>query len=144
MAQIVSSNQPIEIDVAGGTNYDTLVCVQSGTVDGTADVSEEATDCGVLTSTGDAKFTVTADALCETAPTSDQVSYSSLLTAFINKTTVSVRVQNPVVAGSSVGASYYHSFSARITALSLNKASSDAYVSFRVTLQSTGTIDITA
>ena len=144
MAQIVSSNQPIEIDVAGGTSYKTLVCVSSATVDGTADVSEEATDCGVLTSVGDPKYTVTADALCETAPTVSQVSYEDLLTAFVNKTSVAVRVQNPTVTGSSVGTAYFHAFSARITALSLNKASSEAYVSFSVTLQSDGAIDITA
>ena len=144
MAQITSSNQPIEIDVAGGSSYKTLVCVQSGTVDGTVNVSEEDTDCGTLTSTGNVKYTITADALCETAPSVSQVSYASLLTAFNNKTTVSVRVQNPIVSGSSLGAAYYHSFSAKITALSLNKSSSAAYISFSVTLQSDGVIDITA
>ena len=143
MAQITSSNQPIEIDVAGGSSYKTLVCVTSSTVDGTADVSEETTDCGVLTSTGDAKYTITADALCETAPTVSQVSYASLLTAFVNKATVSVRVQNPVVAGSSLGTAYYHQFAGKITALSLSKPSSDAYIAFSITIQSTGVIDVT-
>lgn len=144
MAQITSSNQPIEIDVAGGTDYKTLVCVSSGTVDGTVDVTEEQTDCGIYTSTSDAKYTVTAEALCETAPSVSQVSYDDLLTAFVNKTTVAVRVQNPTVTGSSIGTVYYHAFDAKITALSLNKSSSAAYISFSVTLQSDGAIDITA
>lgn len=144
MAQISSSNQPIEIDVTGGTSFKTLVCVSSASADGSADVSTEQTDCGILTSVSDPQFTVTADAICETAPTGDQVSYNSLLTAFVNKTLVNVRVQNPVVSGSSIGAAYYHQFKARITGLSLNKSSSAAYVSFNVTLASDGAIDITA
>jgi hypothetical protein len=144
MAQITSSNQPIEIDVLGGTSYKTLVCVQSATVDGAADVSTEQTDCGALTSVADPVYTVTADALCETSPSVSQVSYEDLLTAFVNKSTVAVRVQNPTVTGSSLGTAYYHAFNARVTALSLNKSSSAAYVSFSVTLQSDGAIDITA
>jgi hypothetical protein len=144
MAQITSSNQPIEIDVANGTAFKTLVCVSSGTVDGSVEVTTEQTDCGVLTSVGDPSYTITAEALCESAPTVDQVSYEDLLTAFVNKSNVAVRVQNPTVTGSSLGTVYYHSFSARITNLSLNKSSSAAYISFSVTLQSDGAIDITA
>ena len=143
MAQITSSNQPIEIDVAGGSSYKTLVCVQSATVDGSADVTTEDTDCGQLTSVASPVYTVSADALCETAPTVSQVSYNALLTAFINKTSVSVRVQNPVVSGSSLGVAYYHQFAARITSLSLSKASSASYIAFSITLQSDGAIDVT-
>lgn len=143
MAQIVSSNQPIEIDVAGGTSYKTLICVNTGTLDGTADVVTEDTDCGRFTSVGNLAYQVTADAICETAPSVSQVTYNSLLTAFANKTLVNVRIQNPVVTGSSLGTFYYHQFSARISALSLNKSSSAAYMSFSVTLQSDGAIDIT-
>lgn len=144
MAQIISSNQPIEIDVAGGTSYKTLVCVSSASADGSTEVSTEQTDCGILTSVSDPQITVTAEAICETAPSVSQVSYKDLQTAFVNKTLVSVRIQNPVVTGSSLGAAYYHQFNARITGLSLNKSSSAAYISFSVTLASDGTIDITA
>lgn len=143
MAQILSSNQPIEIDVAGGSSYKTLVCVQSGTVDGSADVTTEETDCGSLTSVGNPAYTITAEALCETAPSVSQVSYKDLLTAFNTKAVVSVRVQNPTVIGSSLGTAYYHAFNARVTALSLNKSSSAAYISFSVTLQSDGIVDVT-
>ena len=143
MAQIISSNQPIEIDVAGGSSYKSLVCLQSATVDGSADVTTEQTDCGVLTSVADPVYTVSADALCESAPSVSQVSYKDLLTAFNNKTLVSVRVQNPVVAGSSLGTAYYHHFHARITSLSLSKTSSASYIAFSITLQSDGAIDVT-
>jgi predicted secreted protein len=143
MAQIQSSNQPIEIDVAGGSSYKTLVCVQSKTLSGSVDVTEEDTDCGLLTAVGSVKYEISADGVCETAPSVSQVSYSSLLTAFNNKTLVSVRVQNPVVSGSSLGASYYHQFAARITGLELTGESA-GYIKFSITLVSDGTIDITA
>ncbi len=84
MAQIVSSNQPIEVDVAGGSSYKTLVCVSSGSLDGSVDVTTEDTDCGSFTSTGSVSYQVSADAICETAPTVSQVTYNSLLTAFVN------------------------------------------------------------
>jgi predicted secreted protein len=142
MAQVLSSNQPIEIDVAGGSSFKTLVCVQSKTVSGSVDVTEEDTDCGLLTAVGSVKYTITADAVCETAPTVSQVSYNALLTAFVNKTLVHVRVQNPVVSGSSLGAAYYHSFYARITQLDLTGESA-GYVKFSITLNSDGIVDIT-
>jgi predicted secreted protein len=142
MAQVLSANQPIEIDVAGGSSYKTLVCVQSKTVSGTVDVTEEDTDCGLLTAVGSVKYTITADAVCETAPTVSQVSYNALLTAFVNKTLVSVRVQNPTVTGSSLGTAYYHSFYARITQLDLTGESA-GYVKFSITLNSDGAIDTT-
>jgi hypothetical protein len=142
MAQVLSSNQPIEIDVAGGTSFKTLVCVQSKTVSGSVDVTEEDTDCGLLTAVGSVKYTITADAVCETAPTVSQVSYNALLTAFVNKTLVNVRVQNPVVSGSSLGAAYYHQFLSRITQLDLTGESA-GYVKFSITLNSDGVIDTT-
>jgi predicted secreted protein len=142
MAQVLSANQPIEIDVAGGSSYKTLVCVQSKTVSGSVDVTEEDTDCGLLTAVGSVKYTITADAVCETAPTVSQVSYNALLTAFVNKTLVHVRVQNPVVSGSSLGAAYFHSFYARITQLDLTGESA-GYVKFSITLNSDGVIDTT-
>ena len=144
MAQIKSSDQLIEIDVENGTAWKTLVCVSTGTLDGAAEVTSEETDCGIFTSTGSVTYTVTADAICETAPSVSQVTYQALLPKFINKSLVSVRIQNPVVGAAAAGTLYYHSFSARITALTLNKPSSAAYVSFSVTLQSDGAIDITA
>lgn len=144
MAQIKSSDQLIEIDVDGGTAFKTLVCVSTGTLDGAAEVTSEETDCGIFTSTGSVTYTVTADAICESAPTTSQVTYQALLPKFINKSLVSVRIQNPVIGAVTAGSLYYHSFNARITALTLSKPSSAAYVSFSITLQSDGAIDITA
>ena len=142
MAQIQGSLQNIEIDVAGGSSYLNLVCLRTSSVNSTVDSTTDQTNCGVLTAVGFPQMSLDFDAICETAPSVSQVSYSSLLTAFANKTLVSVRVQNPVVTGSSAGASYYHQFQGYITSLTLNQATTE-FVNFSGTIASTGTIDVT-
>ena len=143
MGQIQGSLQNIEIDVAGGTSYKNLVCLASSSVNTTADSSTDNTNCGILTSVGDSSMSVDFDAVCEVAPSVAQVSYGSLLTAMVNKTLVAVRVQNPVVTGSSLGAAYYHQFSAYITSLTLTQANTE-FIKFSGSFTSTGTLDITA
>jgi hypothetical protein len=143
MGQIQGSLQNIEIDVAGGTSYKNLVCLASSSVNTTADTSTDNTNCGILTSVGDSSMSVDFDAVCEVAPTVAQVSYGSLLTAMVNKTLVAVRVQNPTVTGSSIGAAYYHQFSAYITSLTLTQANTE-FIKFSGSFTSTGVLDITA
>jgi len=143
MGQIQGSLQNIEIDVAGGTSYKNLVCLASSSVNTTADSSTDNTNCGILTSVGDSSMSVDFDAVCEVAPSVAQVSYGSLLTAMVNKTLVAVRVQNPTVTGSSIGAAYYHQFSAYITSLTLTQANTE-FIKFSGSFTSTGVLDITA
>ena len=145
MAQVIGVNQNIEVDVTGaGSTYKNLVCLRNSSVEGTNSVSEEETNCGKLTSVANPGFTFSADAICETAPTISQVSYKDLLTAFAANTLVSVRMQSPVVSGSSIGVAYYHQAFCYITGLTLNQdASGGAYINFTVTFQSTGVIDVT-
>jgi len=88
-------------------------------------------------------MTLDFDAICEIAPTVSQVSYEDLLAAQVNKTLVSVRVQSPVVTGSSAGAAYYHQFSGYITDMTFNQSTTE-FINFSGTIQSTGTLDITA
>jgi hypothetical protein len=87
-------------------------------------------------------MTVDFDAVCEVAPSVAQVSYGSLLTAMVNKTLVSVRVQNPTVSGSSIGTAYYHQFSAYINSLTLTQANAE-FIKFSGSFTSTGVLDIT-
>jgi len=143
MGQILGSLQNIEVDVAGGSSYKNLVCLASSSVNTTLDTATDQTNCGVLTSVGEPSISIDFDAVNETAPTVSQVTYNSLLTASINKTLVSVRVQNPTVTGSSVGTVYYHQFSAYVTSLTLTQATAD-FMKFSGSFSSTGTIDITA
>jgi hypothetical protein len=143
MAQVLGSLQNIEIDVAGGTSYKNLVCLRTSSVNTTMDATTEQTNCGVLTSPSEPQMSLDFDAICETAPTVAQVSYEDLLTAMVAKTLVAVRVQNPVVSGSSAGAAYYHSFSGYITDLTLNQSTTE-FINFSGTIQSTGALDVVA
>jgi hypothetical protein len=61
----------------------------------------------------------------------------------VNKTLVAVRVQNPVVTGSSAGEAYYHAFSGYITDLTLNQSTTE-FINFSGTIQSTGALDVVA
>ena len=143
MGQVQGSLQNIEIDVAGGSSYKDLVCLRTSSVNSTVDSTTDQTNCGVLTAVGFPQMSLDFDAICEVSPTGSQVSYSSLLSAFANKTLVTVRVQNPVVIGASTGAAYYHQFAGYITSLTLNQSTTE-FINFSGTIASTGTIDVTA
>jgi len=146
MGQILGSLQNIEIDVAGGTSYKPLVCLRTSSVNTTMDATTEQTNCGAFTSPSAPQMSVDFDAICETDPgglPTVSISYEEVLNAMVNKTQVAVRVQNPVVTGSSVGTVYYHQFMGYITDLTLNQSTTE-FINFSGTIQSNGTLDITA
>jgi len=143
MGQIQGSLQNIEIDVANGSSYKNLVCLRTSSVNTTVDSTTEQTNCGAFTSVAEPTMSVDFDAICEVSPSVSQISYEDLLSAMVNKTLIAVRVQNPVVSGSSAGASYYHAFSGYITSLTLNQSTTE-FINFSGTINSNGTLDITA
>jgi hypothetical protein len=146
MGQILGSLQNIEIDVAGGTSYKPLVCLRTSSVNTTMDATTEQTNCGAFTSPSAPQMSVDFDAICETDPgglPTVSISYEEVLNAMVNKTQVAVRVQNPVVTGSSAGTVYYHQFMGYITDLTLNQSTTE-FINFSGTIQSNGTLDITA
>lgn len=143
MGQIQGSLQNVEIDVAGGSSYKSLVCLRTSSVNTTMDSTSEQTNCGVLTSVSEPQMSVDFDAICEVAPSVSQVSYEDLLSAMVAKTLVTVRVQNPTVTGASTGAAYYHQFSGYITDLTLNQSTTE-FINFSGSISSSGTLDITA
>jgi hypothetical protein len=143
MAKIQGSTQSVDISLDNGSTWESLICLRTSSVNGTLDSTVEQTNCGTFTSIGKPNMTVDFDAICETAPTSEQVSYSALLTAFNAGTQIVVRVQNPVVTGSSAGASYYHKFDGYITSLTLNQSTTE-FINFSGTISSNGEIDIIA
>jgi len=143
MGQIQGSLQNIEIDVANGSSYKNLVCLRTSSVNTTVDSTTEQTNCGALTSVAEPSMSVDFDAICEVAPSVSQISYEDLLSAMVNKSLVAVRVQNPVVSGSSAGAAYFHAFSGYITSLTLNQSTTE-FINFSGTVTSSGTLDITA
>jgi hypothetical protein len=142
MPQILGSVQNIEIDVTGASSYKNLVCLRTSSVNTTMDATVEQTNCGVLTSPSEPQMTVDFDAICEATPTIAQVSYEDLLAATVNKTLVTVRVQNPTITGSSVGTVYYHQFAGYITDLTLNQSTTE-FINFSGTIQSSGVLDVT-
>jgi hypothetical protein len=140
--QILGSLQNVEIDVAGGSSYKNLVCLRTSSVNTTVDSTTEQTNCGPLTSVADATMSIDFDAVCEVAPTISQISYEDLLAAMVGKTLIAVRVQSPVVTGSSAGATYYHQFLGFITSLTLNQSTTE-YINFSGTVTSNGIVDVT-
>jgi hypothetical protein len=142
MGQILGSLQNVEIDVAGGSSYKNLVCLRTSSVNTTVDSTTEQTNCGPLTSVADATMGVDFDAICEVSPSGSQISYEDLLAAMVAKTLISVRVQNPVVSGSSAGAAYYHQFLGYVTSLTLNQSTAE-FINFSGSVTSTGTVDVT-
>ena len=142
MGQILGSLQNVEIDVAGGSSYKNLVCLRTSSVNTTVDSTTEQTNCGPLTSVADATMGVDFDAICEVSPSGTQISYEDLLAAMVAKTQISVRVQNPVVSGSSAGAAYYHQFLGYVTSLTLNQATTE-FINFSGSVTSTGIVDVT-
>ena len=141
MAKIQGSTQSVDISVDNGTSWKSLICLRTSSVNGTVDSTVEQTNCGTFTSIGKPNMTVDFDAICETAPGGSEVSYSSLLGYFNAGTEILVRVQNPVVTGSSAGASYYQSFNGYITSLTLNQSTTE-FINFSGTVSSNGVIDI--
>ena len=142
MGQILGSLQNVEIDVAGGSSFKNLVCLRTSSVNTTVDSTTEQTNCGPLTSVADATMGVDFDAICEVSPSVSQISYEDLLAAMVAKTAVAVRVQNPVVTGSSAGAAYYHQFLGYVTSLTLNQSTTE-FINFSGTVTSTGIVDVT-
>ena len=143
MAQILGTNQQVEIDVTNaGTTWKALVCLRNSSVDTTNDVTSEQTNCGVLSAVGEPSMALNFDAICETAPTASQTSYKDLLSASVGKTLIRVRLSSPVQTGSSMGLFYHHEFSGYVTSLTMNQASGE-FINFSGTIQSTGLLDIT-
>lgn len=142
MGQILGSLQNVEIDVAGGSSYKNLVCLRTSSVNTTVDSTTEQTNCGPLTSVADATMGVDFDAVCEVSPSVSQISYEDLLAAMVGKTLIAIRVQNPVVSGSSAGAAYYHQFLGYVTSLTLNQSTTE-FINFSGTVTSTGIVDVT-
>jgi hypothetical protein len=143
MAQILGSKLDIEVDFTGGTAaFKALICLRNSAVNTEASPTTETTNCGVFSAPGLPSVTIDFDAICETTVSGTQAGYKECLAALNGQTKVKCRVQSPVVAGSSIGTAFYHSFDAYFTSLSLNQESA-AFVNFSGTLQSTGTITIT-
>jgi len=143
MGQFAGSAQDLLISFNAGGTYLTLVCTRTVSVNTSSESSKEVTNCGPITTIGDAEFSFDFDAICEYSPTVAQCTYDELLSAKVNKTLLYVKLESPLVTGSSTGAAYHHSCTAYVTELTLNAGAGENFVNFSGTIESTGTVDIT-
>ena len=144
MAQFAGSLQDLEISFDAGVTYLTLVCTRTVSVSVSSEIPKEVTNCGPITTIGDAEFSFEFDAICEVSPSVAQCTYGYLLEAKVNKTLLVVKLASPLATGSSIGAAYYHQADAYVTDLTLNGGAGENFVSFSGTIESTGNVDITA
>lgn len=137
MANLQAKNFPPEFST-DGTTWKTLVCVNDWDNTGSSTITTEDTFCGTITSTGTPSFKGTANAVCETAPTTSQVSYEDALGWFTGSTLLYFRVQSPANSGTE----FYTKYQCYITNCGLKFAATDV-VKFTIEWTSTGAIDVT-
>lgn len=140
MASLQSKNFPPEFSFDGGTTWLTLVCTQDWTHGTAVAVTEDETFCGVETGIGIAKGSGSANATCETAPSSSQVSYELCQTTCVAGTKIKFRIQSP--ASGTPGTDFYTSYDCYLTAVNQTFATNEV-VKFDIAWSSTGVIDVT-
>ena len=133
----------LEIDVANGTSYKTLVCIEDFELSMSSSVETTETQCGQFNVPGTPGAQVTFNAVTNALPEATEISYEDLATVLNNVTKIAVRIQNAAQTSVSAGGAFYHAFSGYVTNLSLPVAS-NGVVKFSGTIQSTGSIDLTA
>jgi len=140
MAGIQSTLVPLELSFNNGSTYQTLVCLNQYNMPLSKATNVTETFCGTEVGLGSETFNPNGTAVCSTNPTSSQVTYNRLLTAWKNEETVLFRCQYPGTG--SIGVHFYHQGSAYVTDLELQFQTSQV-IQFTFTLTGIGTIDIT-
>lgn len=135
MGQIQGSQQNVLISTDDGATYKTLVCLRTSSVNTTADVTTEQTNCGSFSSVGEPSMTVDFDAICETNPTAEQVTYSTLLNAAVNKTLIIVNFED------TTSGAYIHEFSGYVSDLTINQSTTE-FINFSGSIVSSGELYI--
>lgn len=135
MGQIIGSTQNVLISLDGGSTFKTLVCLRTSSVNTTANTTTEATNCGSITSPGVASMSLDFDAVCETAPTTGQITYDTLLDKCVNGQSIVVNFEDQ-------GQTYKHEFEGYISDLTINQATEE-FINFSGTVVSTGALSIT-
>lgn len=139
MATLQSKSYPPEFSTDGST-WKTLVCVSDWQLSGTNTVNKDETFCAVYTGIGTPSMSGSANAVCETSPTSAQVSYEDALGWFTNGTAIKFRVQDP--ASGTPGTNFYTNFDCYITSITQSFATGQV-IKFSLGWESSGTLDVT-
>ena len=140
MAKIAANDVVTEVSTDSGTTWKTLICETTGGFDFQRDESEAPrTKCDAaatgktITPTG-YSWSMPFDALVDTAPDADQVTYADCLSWAVNKTLVMIRRTKAT--------EFLTSGSAYLMELS-ESSEVDGYVAFSGTFRGTGDLDIT-
>lgn len=142
MQTIQSSLLPIQLRVKGTTPWLTLVCLENYNVPVATTVTETDTFCGNAVGLGVKKFTPAGSAVCEQFPTSDQVTYDTLLNWQMNNTLLEFRVEFPS-SGGSIGVMVFLQGDCFVTSTEFQAAINDV-IKFTYTLTGSGVLDNTA
>lgn len=140
MASLQSTNYPIELSFDNGSTWQFLVCLTQYNIPLERATNVTETFCGTETGLGALSFNPTGNAVAETTPQSNQVTYKRLLTAIEGQELIRFRVQAP--GSGSVGNYFYLSGTCYVTSLNLTFNTGDV-VGFDWTFTGTGSIDIT-
>jgi hypothetical protein len=87
-------------DNVGGTIWKRLVCEDTLTFDLTSDVNPNKTKCGVFKGIEVPDFKVSGAAVCNSAPTSSEISHDEITTNMLARTLKQFRIQDVSTLGS--------------------------------------------
>jgi predicted secreted protein len=136
MAEIQGNNVTVEISTDSGTTYKTLICETRSGIQITRDTTQTQTKCNAGTTVlglGAYSWSMSFDAVVDTAPSGSQVTYNDMLGWVTSGTALTARIEE---AGE-----FTHEGSVYVTDLSLDAATGEA-VSFSGTLSGTGALTI--
>lgn len=90
--QILSSSVPVAISSDGGVTYKNVVCKKSWDYSGNATVTQEETDCGVLTGVGAIKDTYNFEFILNTTPNGgSEWGSDAIINFFQSKTQLTIK-----------------------------------------------------
>jgi hypothetical protein len=140
MGSLQSTNYPLELSFDGGSTWHTLVCLTQFNIPLSKAANVTETFCGPEVGLGSGTFNPTGTAVCETEPTSTQVTYKRLLTAWDAEELIQFRLQ--ALGTGSIGNHFYLRGSCYVTDLDLTLQTAQT-IQFNWTLTGTGTLDTT-
>lgn len=134
-----SSLAPLTMSSDGGSTYQSVVCRKTWTFNGETPISEEPTDCGNYIAPGVPKWGFDTEGVLSTTPGSGEISAEGMLSLWLNKTSILVKLQYPT--SGSPGTDLYLQGAAYITNFKVT-GSSGSLITFSATITGNGTLDI--
>ena len=143
MPDLQASGYPIKLSSDNGVNWKTLICLKNYNVPIQRTTNESETFCGKSVGLGNVSFNPQGNAVVDTTPDSDEVTYGQMLIWLDGKTPLQFRTAIPDSSGvaGSIGDELFVKGNCYVTNLNLVFATNDV-VNFDFTLTGFGTLDI--